>query len=240
MQNCTTDFFLDGQIRLFQPEKGYRVSMDPFFLCRHVEPKEDQRILDIGCGSGIMPILLARKNPAVHITGIEIQPELARIARCNVEANHMESRITILDKDAKKLTRPDLSGPVDLIVSNPPFKKKNSGRLNPSGQKAVARHEIELTLEDLLRQSNALLSRGGTVFLIFPAERIPEILVLMEKYRIQPAMIRFVHPRRPDPAKLVIVSGMKSGAGLPDIVSPLFIYNDRNEWTDEVKQMFSS
>ena len=225
---------------LFQPETGYRVSMDPFFLCSHVEPKKDQKILDIGCGSGIIPLLLARKYPAAHLTGVEIQPELARIARRNTEANQMEDRITILNRDARKLTLSDLSGPADLIVSNPPFKKKNSGRLNPSRQKAVAKHEIELTLEDLLRQSSALLSPGGTVCIIFPAERTTEILVLMEAYRIRPAMIRFVHPRRPDPAKLVIISGTRGGAGFPKIVSPMFIYNEQNEWTGEVKQMFSS
>ena len=240
MQNCTTDFFLDGQIRLLQPETGYRVSMDPFFLCRHVVPENDQKVLDIGCGSGIIPLLLTRKNPSAHITGVEIQPELARLARRNVEANQMGDRITILNKDARELTLPDIRGPVDLIVSNPPFKKQNSGRLNPSRQKAVAKHEIELTLEDVLRQSSALLSSGGTACIIFPAERTPEILILMEKYRIQPAMIRFLHPRKPDSAKFVIVGGIKGGAGALKVASPLFIYNDQNEWTSEVKQMFSS
>ena len=240
MQNCTTDFFLDGQIRLFQPENGYRVSMDPFFLCSHVEPAKGQRIVDIGCGCGIMPLLLARKNPAAHITGVEIQPELAGIARRNVEANLMKDWITILNKDARELTLSDICCPADLIVSNPPFKKKNSGRINPCGQKAVARHEIELTLEDLLRQSSLLLRAGGSIFLIFPAERTPEILVLMKKFRIQPAMIRFVHPRTPDHAKLVIVSGIKGGAGFVTISPPLLIYNGQNEWTSEVKQMFSS
>ncbi len=240
MQNCTTDYFLDGKIKLFQPETGYRVSMDPFFLCRHVEPEGNQRILDIGCGSGIIPLLLARRNSGVHVTGVEIQPELARIARRNIDANRVEGRITILNRDARELTLHDLSGPVDMIVSNPPFKKKNSGRLNPSRQKAVAKHEIELTLKDVLLQSGNLLSAGGTVCIIFPAERTAEIMVIMETCGIKPAMIRFVHPRRHDSAKLVIVSGIKGGAGFPKVSPPLFIYNEQNEWTGEVKQMFSS
>jgi tRNA1Val (adenine37-N6)-methyltransferase len=152
----------------------------------------------------------------------------------------MKNRITILNKDARKLTLPDIRGPADLVVSNPPFKKQNSGRLNPCTQKAVAKHEMELTLKDVLRMSSNLLAAGGNIFLIFPSERTPEILVLMEKYRIQPDMIRFIHPRIPDLAKLVIVGGLKGGAGGLKVAPPLFIYNDQNEWTSEVKQMFSS
>lgn len=164
-----------------QPERGYRFSIDPFLLCSQIPHLTNQTILDIGCGSGIIPLILKFKNPDVKVFGVEIQKELVQFAQRNVVKNLMEKSISIMCKDIKKTSPLNFDKKIDVIVSNPPFKKKGSGRLNPDTQKAIARHEVKLTVNDLFRCCKQLLSPKGIVYIIFPAERISDLIESMNK-----------------------------------------------------------
>ena len=223
MQDFTTDFFVNQDIKIDQPEKGYRFSIDPFLLCSEIPPIKKQTVLDIGCGSGIIPILLKLKNPGITIFGVEIQKELADIAKKNIEKNSMGQNIRIICKDINQTKVQNFGEKIDMIVSNPPYKKENTGRLNPDIQKAVARHEIRLNIEEFFICCKRLLKKSGVVYIIFPAERISDILNNMEKRSIKPSIIRFIHTKKDSNAKLVIVSGINNGLQQPQIIPPLII-----------------
>jgi tRNA1Val (adenine37-N6)-methyltransferase len=156
LEKFTADNFFDKNISISQPENGYRFSMDPFILASQVQVKESKKIIDIGTGCAIIPLILSSKHPDLKIIGIEIQEELATFAKRNVVANKLENTIQIIFNDIKNIKSSDMDGKADIIVSNPPYKKKNSGRLNPDSQKAIARHEIALDIDTLFDCSNRL------------------------------------------------------------------------------------
>ncbi|MBW2100144.1 MAG: methyltransferase, partial [Deltaproteobacteria bacterium] len=181
---------------------------------------------------------LAYRKPEIKIFGIEIQKKLAEIAAINVADNRMKDRISIICKDMKCLDHTMVSGPVDLIVSNPPYRKVNSGRINPNRQRAIARHEIKITLDDVLKTAGRLLRTMGRLVMIYPAERITDILTRMNKARIEPKFIRMVHSGIDTQAKLILVEGTKGGRPGIKIAPPLIIYRNNDSYTDEVEKMF--
>ena len=223
MQSFITEFF--NNIKIDQPQKGYRFSMDSFLLCHEIPHLTNQTILDIGCGSGIIPLILKFKNPDVKIFGIEIQKELVKFAKKNIKNNSMEQSIRITCKDIKEVYTNDFDKKIDIIVSNPPYKKESSGRLNPVKQKAIARHEIKINIKDIIRCCKRLLSPDGKVYIIFPAERILDLITNMDENNIKISTIKFVHTKKNDKAKFVIVSAINNGTHLPVITPPINIFN---------------
>jgi len=223
LQKSTTDFSLSKNLKIDQEKNGYRFSMDPFLLCSEIPCLKKKTILDIGCGSGVISLVLKSKNPHIKVYGVEIQKELADIAVKNVLKNSMEHDITIICNDIKNINPTDLNGKIDIIVSNPPYKKQKSGRICPDRQKAIAKHEIMLNIEDFFICCKRLLQNSGKVYLIFPAERISDILINMEKNNIKPALIKFIYTKKKQNAKLVFVSGIKNRSQQPLIAPPLII-----------------
>lgn len=196
-------------ITLSQPEDGYRFSIDPFILASHVQPHDAIKIIDAGCGCGVISILLAKKYSDLLITGIEIQSELAASAKKNVSDNDLENRIVVLCRDLKETQPEHINGRADIMVSNPPYKKRNTGRLNPNRQKAVARHEIHLDIEYLFISAKRLLNQKGRLYLIFPAERLEDINLSMAVNGFKPIFYRLVHTKKATTAKWVIVCAAK-------------------------------
>ncbi len=223
MPVCIDEHFFKGKIKFFQPEDGYRFSMDTVFLADYVKPAKGQKILDIGTGSGIIPVLLALKYPQVKITGVEIQEELAKIAKQNVILNHLEKQISILQRDINKTGLSHINGTQDVIISNPPYKKKGSGRLNHNMQEAIAKHEINLSLDELAQSVKKFLSPKGCFYLIYPAERLSEMICILCQYRIEPDEIRFIHTKKKSAAKRVMVKCIKNGSGTVTVLPPLYV-----------------
>lgn len=223
LEKSTVDHILDHRIKISQPEKGYRFSMDPVILADHINTTGVKKVIDAGCGCGIISLLLAAKNPKLKITGIEIQEELFLFARRNILTNKLTNNIHILHNDIKNITIADIDGRADIVVSNPPYKKQNSGRLNPDSQKAIARHEIFLNIDMLFNCSKRLLTDKGKVYIIFPAERISDLILTMTKYKFTLETIKFVHTKKDTPAKLVIICAGKNSKRPCTIPSPLYI-----------------
>lgn len=198
--------------------------MDPLLLADHVNIVKHERILDIGTGCGIMPLLLLYKHPEIKITGVEIQENLADIARKNIKINNMDKRSLILLKDIKDVTISDINVKADIIIANPPYKKKETGRINPDIQKAIARHEIKLTLETLIDSVKRLLAQNGRFYIIYPAERVAELICSLNNHEINPEMIKFVHTKKENSAKLVILMGAQNSAQPLKVLSPLFVH----------------
>jgi tRNA1Val (adenine37-N6)-methyltransferase len=238
MEDFTTDTFFNGRIRVKQYRYGYRFSIDAVLLAYHARLRYGDRVVDLGTGCCIIPLILVYRYPGIKVYGVEIQEELAHLAAFNVQDNRMDNRISVLCEDLKTLNPEITSGPVDVVVSNPPYRRAQSGRVNPDQQRAIARHEIKVTLYDIVETSRRLLHTAGRFITIYPAERTTDILMQMRSTRIEPKFLRMIHSRPSTDAKLVLVEGIKGGQPGTKIAPPLTIYQEDGSYTDEVKKMF--
>lgn len=238
MSSLTTGTFFNGRIRVYQDRSGYRFSIDAVLLAYHARPRPGDIIIDLGTGCGIIPLIMAYRNPDINIFGVEIQKELADIAALNVEKNDMSGCITILCQDMKRLKHDAVSGPVDLVLSNPPYRKTRSGRINPDQQRAVARHELEITLYDVVTTAYRMLKVSGKFLTIYPAERMTDIITEMRSVGIEPKSLRIIYSYRDSEAKLIFLEGIKGGRPGLKIAPPLIIYNKNGSYTEKIKKMF--
>jgi len=212
---------------LLQPTKGYRYSMDPVVLCSQAPPIcSGDRILDVGCGCGIIPVILGHCFPQSRITGVEIQSELAQIAQKNIINNKLTQTVSIINADIKHLNPASTNGPFDLILSNPPYKKRNTGRLNPDLQKAIARHEIAMDIQSLAAKAQTLLRHKGRFMIIFPSERLMDIEQAVQATSIYPEWIRYIHTGQKKTPKRIIFSGRKNIAAQRRILPPIYLSSD--------------
>ena len=238
MNSYTTDTFFNGKIRITQDRTGYRFSIDAVLLAYFTDPRPGNKVLDLGTGCGIIPLILAHRQPQIAIYGVEVQTELAELALSNVKENQLENRITVFCTDMKLLGPAMTAGPVDLVVCNPPFYRQGSGRINPDAQRAVARHEIKANIGDIIQVSRRMLRTAGRLVLIHTAGRLTDILLRMRADGIEPKFVRMIHSHQDTEAGLILVEGVKGGRPDLKIAPPLFIYDKKNEYTDEVESMF--
>lgn len=238
-EGLTTDTFFSGGVRLRQPRCGYRFSIDAVILSGCLHPRPGETIVDLGTGCGIIPILLAFRRPDVRIWGVEVQETLAALATENVCANGMESRVTVMGADLRDITAGTFGGPVDWVVSNPPYRRRRSGRVNPNTERALARHEIAMTLPDLVGAARRVLKTGGRLVVIYAAERTAELLSQMRLEHIEPKFIRSIHSDRRSNARLILVEGVKDGG--PDVVlpPPLILYDENGDYSKEIRSLVS-
>ncbi|MBW2593405.1 MAG: tRNA1(Val) (adenine(37)-N6)-methyltransferase [Deltaproteobacteria bacterium] len=240
MSLYTTDTFFNGQVSVKQSRHGYRFSIDAVLLARLAAVHPGERVVDLGAGCGIVSLLLAYRYPDIRLYGIELQQELAIAAKDNVTENHMQDRIVILQGDMKTVTAGSVGGPVDLVVSNPPYRKSGSGRINPDSQKALARHEIHVTIEGVARTARRLLKTAGRFVVVYPAERLADILTRMRGAGIEPKWLCMIHSGRKTPAKLMVIEGVKGGRPGMKIAPPLVIYREDGTYTPAVEKMFGT
>ncbi|MFO7560514.1 MAG: tRNA1(Val) (adenine(37)-N6)-methyltransferase [Desulfobacterales bacterium] len=238
MNRYTADTFFNGKIKVRQDKSGYRFSIDAVLLADFVSVRPKNTVVDLGTGCGIIPLILAIRNPEAVFFGVEIQPALAELAEKNASDNFLEEKIKIIHKDMQSITIDMISGPVDRVVSNPPYRKVLSGRVNPCLQRAVARHEIKINLEELLKTAGRILRPAGKFFIIYPAERTIDLMAGMRETGIEPKRMRSVHSAQGTEARLILMEGLKGGQSGITIENPLIIYKNK-EYTDEVEKMFS-
>jgi len=220
---CLDDLQLNG-LKIIQKLKGFRFGIDAVLLSNYVKVDKNMNIIDLGTGTGIIPILLSAKTDAYHITGVEIQPEMAEMAQRSVMLNNLQNRITIVEGDFRNSIDMFGLGSFDAVVVNPPYTKAGSGLVNPDDAKAVSRHEIFCTLEDIIKVSSGLLKHHGRFFMIHRPERLVDIFFTMREYRIEPKRIRLVHANRKNPANMVLVYGLKNGNPQVTVEAPLYTH----------------
>jgi tRNA1Val (adenine37-N6)-methyltransferase len=226
-----------GNLRFIQPKRGYRFSVDAVLLADFMTVKPDERLIDLGTGSGIIPLLSAVLTPAHEIVGLELQERLVQLAKQNVSINALEHRVHIVHGDLKQVSRLFRAGEFDVLCSNPPYRKVGTGRMNPGTEQAIARHEIACQLSDLLTAAKYLIKPAGKVFLIYLPERLSELLTGLRMHRLEPKKIRCVHTSNQTPASLVLVEAHRDGAPGLTILSPLFLYSQENIYSDEAKRI---
>ncbi len=238
MSKFTRDSFFNGRIKVMQHKNGYRFSIDAVILGDYASKRPVKKLLDLGTGCGIIPLIILWNMPQTVAVGVEIQKELADIARENVKANCLEDRITILCTDLKSLKRGKEEEPFDLIVSNPPYWRPGSGRINPNSQKAIARHEIKAGLKDIVAAAKRMSGISSRFAMIYPAERLAALLSAMGQAGIEPKYLRMIHSKKDTDARLFIVEGVKGGRPGLKIDPPLVIYNKDGSYTCEIQKMF--
>ncbi len=223
------------KLEISQEKTGYRYSIEPFLLASFVPLLPGQSVLDVGTGCGIIALLMVQRQPDLKVTAIEIQDSTQALT--NIQTNGMDSQITFILgdylKEAEKLTAESF----DHIVSNPPYRKIQTGRINPDSGKAQARHELSLSMGSLLDKSARLLKRGGQISLAYPPERMSEVLRELEVRGLYPNLARFVHGNIQAPAKIVLVSALKGKQSDFSVAPPLTVYNEDGTYSKEAESL---
>ena len=220
----TLDTFFNGKLQIIQKKKGYRFSIDAVLLSQFIKIRKNEKVIDLGTGCGILPFLLSHTTNGHSFVGVEIQKGLAECAKKNVVLNHLEDRISILKQDFRELKGTFPPGSFDVTLSNPPYRKFRTGRINPSLEKAIARHEIKGTLEDLISIVSYLLPPKGRCYLIFPALRIVDLLVVLRGEKLEPKRLQFVHPRMGEEAKFILIESIKTSGVELKLMEPLILH----------------
>ena len=218
------DLFLEGRLRLIQSQKGYRFSIDAVLLSQFVTIKPGDVVVDLGTGCGVIPLILLLSKPLRFAFGLEIQEELARQAARNVCLNGLDGRMEVILGDIRH--PPLASGAADVITCNPPYRKAKSGRINPDPRRAIARHELLASIDDILKAAAGLLRKRGRLAMIYPAFRLVDILVRMRRFNLEPKKIRINYPGLESSAKLALIEASLSARPGMEIAPPLLGQGD--------------
>jgi tRNA1Val (adenine37-N6)-methyltransferase len=231
---------LDGilDIEVFQNREGYRFSVDALLLYSFVQVRHAERIVDLGAGSGIIGLLLAKKYETARVVLVELQQGLVKLAERNVAHNGLGERVRVEHADIRDIAdRIDMLSS-DLVVSNPPFRTVASGRISIGEERAIARHEMRLRFPDLAEAASSLLRVRGRFCMIYHPERIAEVIGTLRKNRLEPKRIRFVHNNSDAVSKIVLIEAVKEGRAGLRIEKPLLIYNRDGSYTKELRDMY--
>lgn len=217
------DLQLNG-LELIQSPDRFCFGVDAVLLSDFVKVKENETVLDMGTGTGIIPILLTAKTKGKHFTGLEIQKESAQMARRSVAHNHLEDKIDIVTGDIKEAAQIFKPAFFDVITVNPPYMVYQHGLQNPKDAMAIARHEILCSLDDILRESMKLMQDKGRFYMIHRPFRLTEIMIKMNQYKIEPKRLQFVHPYVHKEPTMVLIEGVRGAKSRVRIEPPLIMY----------------
>lgn len=225
-------------LKIIQNPSSFCFGVDAVLLANFAEVKRNQRVVDLGTGTGIIPILLAGKTEAEEIVGIEIQDDIADMAKRSMILNGIQDRVVIINDDMKNAVSMFGKESFDIVTANPPYKHTGSGILNPKSSKAISRHEIKCTLEDVISISSGLIKSNGHFFMVHRPERIVDIVCLMRSYKLEPKAIRFIHPYPGKKPNLMLIEGLKGGRAFLKFLDPLYIYDGRGNYTEEINEIY--
>ncbi len=227
-----------GGYEIIQDPGRFCFGMDAVLLSAFAKVKTGEFVLDLGTGTGILPILLAAKTKGKHFTGLEIQPDSADMARRSVIHNKMEERVAIVEGDIKEASTIFGADSMDVITTNPPYMIGGHGLANPESAKAIARHEVLCTLDDILRESAKILKPKGRFYMVHRPFRLAEILNGMSRVGIEPKSMRLVHPYIDKEPNMVLVEGIRGAKPRMTIEPPLIVYEKDGSYTQEILRLY--
>ena len=224
---------------IFQDDECFSFSLDSVMLANFATIRlRDKNILDLGTGNGVIPLILSLRTNK-HIDGVEIQEYLADMAKKSVELNKLTNQINIYNVDMKNFVTSDTIENYDLIVCNPPyFKCTDTSLKNDNDIKSIARHEIMIELEDVIKIAKKLLKNGGSLCMVHRTDRLIEIIETMRKHNIEPKRLQFIYPKNDIESNLILIDGKKNGNVGLKVLAPLYVHNDDGSYTDEVLKIF--
>ena len=223
---------------IIQDKSRFCFGMDAVLLSGFAQVKRGETVLDLGTGTGIIPILLAAKTQGAHFTGLEIQPDSADMAARSVAYNHLEDKIGIVTGDIKDASKLFGASSFDVVTTNPPYMIGQHGLQNPDAAKAIARHEVLCTLEDVVRESAKMLRPGGRFFMVHRPFRLSEIFGCMTQYGIEPKRMRLVYPFVDKEPNMVLIEGMRGAKKRMTVEKPLIVYKEQGKYTDEIYEIY--
>lgn len=224
--------------RIIQKKKGFCFGMDAVLLSGFAQVKEGEMAVDLGTGTGIIPILLEAKTKGKHFTGLEIQKEVAEMAERSVRLNHLEDRVDIVRGDIKEASRLFGKASFDVVTSNPPYMNDNHGLKNPDLPKAIARHEVFCTLDDVCREASLLLRSGGRFYMVHRPHRLAEIITALKTYRLEPKRMKLVHPFADKDANMVLIEAVRGGRSMMKVEAPVIVYQKPGVYTQEIYDIY--
>ncbi len=228
-------------LKMIQNKEGFCFGMDSILLSDFAkEIKDESYVIDLGAGTGILDVLLCGKTNLKKIIGVEIQEDVANLAKRNIQLNHLEDRFEMICSNIKDIIIKNYvkKNSFDVVVTNPPYKKDKTGIQNKNYTKLIARHEIEANLEDFIQISYQILKDKGTLYMIHRPERLVDILILLRNYKIEPKEIRFVQPKAEKDPNLVLVKGIKNAKSFIKVQKPLIVYQNDGNYTEEILKIY--
>ena len=229
-------------LKIIQRPDAFNFSLDSTLLADFVTiQKRDKKVIDLGCGNGYIPIFLTLRTNA-EIYGVELQPDIYDLAKRSVELNHLEDKITIINQNMKEVHKTLGVCQFDVVTCNPPyFIYKETSNINKNDYLTIARHEVEITLDEVCKTASILLKEGGTFAMVHRTERLMDILESFRKHAIEPKRLRFVYPRTDDEESLIVlIEGKKSKrVGGLKVLPPMYIYTPDEKYTEEVLEIFN-
>ncbi len=224
--------------RIIQKKDGFCFGMDAVLLSGFAAVREGERALDLGCGTGIIPLLLEAKTRGRHFTGLEIQKEMVDMAARSVRLNGLEDKIEIIEGDIKEAGRIFGRASFDVITANPPYMNDRHGLKNPDLPKAIARHEVLCTLQDVVREAAKALRPGGRFYMVHRPRRLIEIITELTGRGLEPKRLKFVHPFADREAKMVLIEAARGGGSFVKVEKPLIVFREQGIYTDEITEIY--
>ena len=224
--------------KIIQHKDKFCFGMDAVLLSSFANVLEEENAIDLGTGTGIIPILLEAKTEGKHFVGLEIQRESADMARRSVEFNHLEDKIDIIVGDIKEASLNFKKASFDVVTSNPPYMNDNHGIKNPDLPKAIARHEILCTLDDVVREASLLLRPGGRFYMVHRPHRLTELIMTLKQYKLEQKRIKFVHQFADKEANMVLIEAVRGGRSMIKVEKPLIVYKEQGVYTEEIYSIY--
>lgn len=237
-ENERIDDLQRNGLRIIQKTDGFCFGMDAVLLSGFAWAKAGERVLDLGTGTGIIPLLLSAKTEGEHFTGLEIQTEIAEMAGRSVALNNLEEKIDIVDGDIKEASRIFGAASFDVVTTNPPYMNDAHGLKNPTEVKAISRHEVLCTLEDVVREGAKVLKPGGRMYMVHRPHRLIEILGTMKAYRMEPKRMKFVHPFKDKEANMVLIEAVRGGGAWMKVEAPVIVYKEPGVYEDQIYDIY--
>ncbi len=237
-ENERIDDLQRNHYRIIQDSERFCFGMDAVLLSGFAKAKEGDKVLDLGTGTGIIPLLMEAKTEAAHLTGLEIQPDSADMAARSVKLNHLEEKIDIVTGDIREAVGLFGAASFDVVTSNPPYMTEHHGLTNPEDAKAIARHELLCNLEDVISQASRLLRPGGKFFMVHRPFRLVEIFVLMRLHGLEPKRMKLVYPFADKEPNMVLLEASRGGKARLEVEKPLIVYRKQGVYTDEIIELY--
>jgi len=227
-------------LKIIQNKNGFCFGIDSVLLSDFAKNiKKNAKVIDIGTGTGIISILLSKKTELSKIYGVEIQEEVANMAQRSVQLNNLQDKIEIINSNIKNIFDILNQNDFDAIVTNPPYMKVNTGAINEEKKKLISRHEVECTLEDIIKISYKLLKSNGEFYMVHRAERIVDILFYLRQYKLEPKILRFIQPNLNKEPNLILIKAVKNAGYQLNIKKPLIVYDQKGNYTDEILEIYN-